>query len=153
MSSTQRPRRRLALRDNAPRTGRQALAVAGLWLLIAIAAALGAILVLIDVRPHLARAVGSPLLVLLSVLDRAVRTLPLISLPATPTVSSFRGYWGLDNNLSLIGIGPARTGAGPPAPPNQGPWKEPLVKMLCSDSWLHTAPIDRSETSWICPGA
>jgi hypothetical protein len=85
--------------------------------------------------------------------DRAVRTLPLISLPDTPAVSSFRGYWGLDNNLSLIGIGPARTGAGPPAPPNQGPWKEPLVKMLCSDSWLHTAPIDRSETSWICPGA
>jgi hypothetical protein len=82
--------------------------------------------------------------------ERSLPALPLVSLLATPAVAGFKGYWGLDNNLTFFGIGRARTGAGPPAPPNQGPWIQPFSKLLCSDSWLHPRPRRRSETSWVC---
>jgi hypothetical protein len=88
--------------------------------------------------------------------DRANRArltppLRLLYLPATPAVSSFGGYWGLDNNLTFLHIGRLRTSAGPPAPPKQGPWRNPFASMLCAGTWLSTAPSRRAETSWICP--
>jgi hypothetical protein len=96
-----------------------------------------------------------PVAYLLGLRDRAEHgrvspPLRLVSLPGTPAASSSPRFWGLDNNLSFFDLDAVQTGAGPPAPSNQGPWKEPFPNMLCSDSWLSTAPRDRSETSWSC---
>jgi Vacuolar protein sorting-associated protein 62 len=82
---------------------------------------------------------------------RPVAPLPLLSLPDTPAVNGFKGSWGRDNDLSLWHIGHISTGAGPPAPPTQAPWRQPFKAMMCSDRWLHTAAPVRYETSWVCP--
>jgi hypothetical protein len=96
-----------------------------------------------------------PVAYLLGLRDHATRGRPspalrLVSLPGTPAGSSSPRFWGPDNNISFLGSGAVQTGAGPPAPARQGPWKEPFPNMLCNDSWLNAAPRDRSEI-WICP--
>ena len=84
---------------------------------------------------------------------RPVAPLPLLALAATPAVNGFKGAWGRDNNLTFLELGPLATGAGPPAPQVQGPWKRPFPAMFCSHGWLSTAPHEHSETSWVCPPA
>jgi hypothetical protein len=67
MSSTTRPRRRLALPDEAP-GGWRAFAFGVLWLVLAAAATFGAVSVAVYVLSPVPRVVGTLLLVALSVL-------------------------------------------------------------------------------------
>lgn len=82
---------------------------------------------------------------------RPIARLRLLDLRHSPEVTGFHGFWGLDNKLVVFGIGPRTTGAGPPAPSTQGPWKQPFAQMLCDKRWLHMARAGRSETGWVCP--
>jgi len=84
---------------------------------------------------------------------RPVAPLPLLALAATPAVNGFKGAWGRDNDLTFLELGPLATGAGPPAPQVQGPWKRPFPAMFCSHGWLSTTPHEHSDTSWVCPPA
>jgi len=62
--------------------------------------------------------------------------LKLVWLDSTPAVNSFKGHWGLDNNLSPWSLVRLRSSAGPDAPQNQGAWKTPVSSMLCNGTWL-----------------
>jgi MFS family permease len=77
-----------------------------------------------------------------------VPMLTLVSLDSTPAVESFKGNWGLDNNLSFspFQIGRLRSSAGPPAPENQGPWKWPFHSMFCDEHWLSHPTMPPSGT-------
>jgi hypothetical protein len=173
MTTTERPRHLLVLQDESA-TGVRAFAFATLWFLAAAGIAAGAFAVAMD-------AVLGPLLWLvfvLLVLLLALLALMLASdsierdvserfrgwagrvywlttsvavLAATPAVNGFNGAWGRDNDLGWWHIGHISTGAGPPAPSTQAPWRQPFNAMMCSDRWLHTAARIRSETSWVCP--
>jgi hypothetical protein len=81
---------------------------------------------------------------------RPLPPLPLVPLRTAHDILSFNGSWGLDNNLSPLGIGRLRSSAGPPAPQHQGTWTTPFRSMLCSDRWLSTGAVPRSETAWSC---
>jgi hypothetical protein len=62
--------------------------------------------------------------------------LPLLALSAAPEITGFAGHWGLDNDLSPLGIGRLASSAGPPAPQTQDAWVHPFAAMLCSERWL-----------------
>jgi hypothetical protein len=53
----------------------------------------------------------------------------------TDAVETFHGEWGLDDNLTLFGIG---LSGGPAArsPSDQPPWKHPGQSMLCNSNWF-----------------
>lgn len=70
----------------------------------------------------------------------------LVPMGSVPAISSFKGAWGLDNNLRLFGLWTQATSAGPPAPPTQGPWTHPFLKMLCNNHWLEAPGVPR----WVC---
>jgi hypothetical protein len=91
---------------------------------------------------------------LVGIRDHAVDVVPsptprLIPLDSTPAVSAFDGNWGPDNNLSLLGRGRFRSGAGPQAPLKQSVSNTPMPSMLCSPSWLNPGG---HLASWVCPG-
>ena len=65
----------------------------------------------------------------------------------TPSISSFHGYWGVDNNLRIV-AGGVPTGAGPESPQDQGPSLKPFDDMFCGSSWLR---ISTRATTWMCP--
>jgi hypothetical protein len=73
----------------------------------------------------------------------------LISAQATDSISTFHGYWGLDDSFRVL-FGRARHGAGPASPQDQGPWMKPFANMLCGPTWVRISPVHRSDTSWIC---
>lgn len=81
---------------------------------------------------------------------RPVPTPRLVWLDTAHDIRSFRGYWGLDNNLSPLQTFRQRVSAGPQAPQLQGAWAAPFPNMLCNNRWLSTRSIPRSETAWIC---
>lgn len=72
---------------------------------------------------------------------------PLTDMNATPAIMSFRGFWGVDNNLSA-GHLRHRSGAGPPAPQIQGAALTPFRKMFCDDRWIRGPGLPR----WVCSG-
>jgi hypothetical protein len=74
----------------------------------------------------------------------------LVALDTARAINSFRGYWGLDNNLSPFGILRLRASAGPPAPQTQGSWITPFRSMLCNGRWLRAPAVRRSEIAWVC---
>ena len=67
---------------------------------------------------------------------RLAPPLKLVSIDATPAITSFWGRWGLDNNLSPWGLLRLRSSAGPPAPQTQAPWMKPVSSMVCNNTWL-----------------
>jgi hypothetical protein len=77
---------------------------------------------------------------------RPTPPLGLVAMDAVPAIASFKGAWGLNNNLSLFGSSPVAESAGPPAPQTQGPWSYPFSKMLCNGDWLSAPGIPR----WVC---
>jgi hypothetical protein len=80
--------------------------------------------------------------------SRIAPTLPskLVAIDGVPAITSFRGAWGLDNNLSLFGLVTRATSAGPPAPQTQSTWQYPFLKMLCNRDWLKAPGVPR----WVC---
>lgn len=70
-----------------------------------------------------------------------------ISLRATPSISMFRGTWGVDNNLQLV-AGGVPIGAGPQSPQDQSPAPRPFHGMFCNSSWLKVAATPA--TAWVC---
>jgi hypothetical protein len=72
-----------------------------------------------------------------------------ISMQATPMISVFHGYWGIDNNLKVL-VGRARTGAGPQSPQDQNPSLHPFRDMLCAPNWIRISPVRGSDTDWVC---
>jgi hypothetical protein len=80
--------------------------------------------------------------------------LRLISLDRTPAAESFHGAWGLDNNLSFgpFQLGHLRASAGPPAPEEQGPWRQPFTSMFCNVRWLSKPAKPPSETCGAAAG-
>ena len=80
---------------------------------------------------------------------RPLPPLPLVSIASTSRIATFAGYWGVDNNITVGASPRVRSGAGPPAPPNQAPWNNPFCAMLLSSSWL--SPGHRvSEPGVVC---
>jgi hypothetical protein len=73
----------------------------------------------------------------------------LIPAQTTPAVVGFDGYWGVDNNLTVI-AGRVRTGAGPRSPQKQNPWLQPFHAMFCARTWLHVPAPRPAATRWIC---
>jgi hypothetical protein len=73
---------------------------------------------------------------------------PLADMDATPAIASFRGFWGLDNNLSPAHLWRHRSGAGPPAPQVQDGALKPFRKMFCNDRWIGVRGLPR----WVCSG-
>lgn len=66
---------------------------------------------------------------------------------ATPSIWSFDGYWGVDNNLRIV-TGGVPIGAGPESPQDQNPALKPFRNMFCSSSWLKISPPPT--TAWVC---
>ncbi len=94
-----------------------------------------------------------PLMYVLGLRDRTDKTrptppLPLVSMADTPGINGFKGHWGLDNNISFIGLPRVTTGAGPGAPQTQDPWKNPVCTMLLSRKWLSPGRV--TEPGWVC---
>jgi hypothetical protein len=81
---------------------------------------------------------------------RSIPMLPLLPLDATPQIASFKGNWGLDNNLSFYDVGRLRASAGPGAPQLQGPSLTPFHSMFCAHQWLGRPSSPRSEAAWTC---
>ena len=81
---------------------------------------------------------------------RAVPMAPLLPLDTTPQIASFKGNWGLDNNLSFYGVGRLRASAGPGAPQLQGPSVAPFRSMFCAHQWLGRPSSPPAETAWTC---
>jgi hypothetical protein len=83
-----------------------------------------------------------PLAYLIGLHDTAARyrlapgPVKLVPIDSTPAIGSFKGHWGLDNNLNPWGLVRLRSAAGPDAPQNQAPWKTPISSMLCNRRWL-----------------
>ncbi len=78
---------------------------------------------------------------------RVVSNADTISERATPSIWGFHGYWGANNNLSVVsGGGPI--GEGPQSPQDQGPSQMPFQDMYCNPTWIKTPPT--SPTAWIC---
>lgn len=67
---------------------------------------------------------------------RRAPPLKLVSIEATPAITSFTGRWGLDNNLSPWGLLRLRSSAGPAAPQTQAAWTRPVSSMACNHTWL-----------------
>ena len=78
---------------------------------------------------------------------RTIADVQPISQKATPSIWSFHGYWGVDNNLR-VAAGGLPTGAGPESPQDQNPSRKPFQDMLCSPTWLKTSPT--RATDWAC---
>lgn len=70
-----------------------------------------------------------------------------ISERATPSIWSFHGYWGVDNNLKTV-AGGITTGAGPQSPQDQNPSRNPFRDMFCNPKWLKAPPTPA--TAWVC---
>jgi hypothetical protein len=78
---------------------------------------------------------------------RTVADLQPIAQQATPSIWSFHGYWGVDNNLQIV-AGGVPTGAGPQSPQDQNSARKPFHGMFCSSTWLKVSPAPA--TAWVC---
>ena len=78
---------------------------------------------------------------------RTVADVQPISQQATPSIWSFHGFWGVDNNLQIL-AGRVPTGAGPQSPQDQNPSLNPFHNMFCSSKWIKLSPTPA--TAWVC---
>ncbi|MGE5617418.1 MAG: hypothetical protein ACM3UX_00625 [Candidatus Woesearchaeota archaeon] len=73
----------------------------------------------------------------------------LIPAESTRSIAGFDGYWGVDNNLTIL-AGRVRTGAGPRSPQKQNPWLRPFKAMFCAPTWLHVSARNAPPPHWVC---
>lgn len=78
---------------------------------------------------------------------RTVADVKPISQQSTPSIWSFHGYWGIDNNLRIL-AGRVPTGAGPQSPQDQNPSLDPFKNMFCGSTWIKVSPTPA--TAWVC---